>query len=66
MNSPKLPDAISLIGDERHRTINTIDAVQNLLYLIGVDAGDAAKVRGYAEEADGLLIEMQRQMLPDR
>ena len=66
MNTSNLTDPRLLSGDPRIKTIDQIEAVQNLLYLIGVDAGDVAKVRGYAEEADRLLLEMQRQVLEER
>jgi hypothetical protein len=66
MNSPGLPNIMFLSDDQKHQTIEKIDAIQNLLYLIRVDACDPAQVRAYANHADRLILEMQIQMLPDR
>jgi hypothetical protein len=64
MNSPNLPNVMFLSDDHRHHTVEKIDAIQNLLYLIRMDASDPAQVRVYASQADRLLLELQTQMLP--
>ena len=48
---------------QEHRISEIIDALQNLLYLIRLDASEPAKVTAYAEQSDALLSEMKRQML---
>lgn len=65
MNSPALPNAMFVHDDHKRKAINTLDAVQNLLYLIRVDASDPSRVRGYVDQADELLSKMQNQMLSD-
>jgi hypothetical protein len=63
MNSPNLPSVMFLSDDQRHRTVEKIDAIQNLLYLIRTDACDPAQVGVYASQADKLLLELQMQIL---
>jgi hypothetical protein len=65
MDSPELPNLMFSSDDQKHQTIEKIDAIQNLLYLIRLDASDPASVRLYANQADRLLLEMQLQMMPD-
>jgi len=65
MNSPDLPNVMFLSDDQRHQTVEKIDAIQNLLYLIRTDAYDPAQVGVYASQADKLLSELQMQILPD-
>ncbi len=64
MNAPDLPNVMFMSDDQKHQTIEKIDAIQNLLYLIRLDSGDPAQVVVYANQADRLLSEMQMQMLP--
>ena len=64
MNSPSLPNLMFLSDDQKHQTIEKIEAIQNLLYLIRMDANDPAQVSVYADQASQLLLEMQQQMLP--
>ena len=64
MDHPNLPNIMFLTDDQKHQTIEKIEAIQNLLYLIGVDACDPAEVRAYAYQAERLLMEMQTQILP--
>ena len=66
MNSPSLPNIMFLSDDQNHQTIERIEAIQNLLYLIRMDASDPAQVTVYASQADRLLREMQFQIFPDR
>jgi hypothetical protein len=66
MNSPAVPNVMFLSDDHKHQTIEKIDAIQNLLYLIRMDAGDAPKVTAHANQADRLLLAMQMQLMPDR
>jgi hypothetical protein len=42
-------------GDLKHTTRETLEAFQNLLYLIREDAGDAYRVRAYVDQADKVL-----------
>lgn len=53
-----------LSDDHKHKTIDKIEAIQNLLYLIRMDASDSAKVIAYANQAEKLLLAMQMQILP--
>jgi CheY-like chemotaxis protein len=64
MNSPGLSDVIPLPAQE-HRIIEIIDALQNLLYLIRLDASKSAQVTAYAEHADALVVQMQRLLAVD-
>jgi hypothetical protein len=51
-----------LDDDQRHSAINTIDALQNLLYLIRLDASTPERVLAYVSQSDALLSRMQVQM----
>jgi hypothetical protein len=64
MDYPNLPNILFLTDNQKHQTIEKIEALQNLLYLIGVDACDPAQVRVYAYQAERLLLEMQTLILP--
>lgn len=64
MDSPTLPNLMFLSDDHKHQTIEKIDAIQNLLYLIRMNPRDPAQVAAYADHADRLLTEMQLQMMP--
>jgi hypothetical protein len=65
MNSPDLPVVLFLSDDQKHKTAEKIDAIQNLLYLIRLDASDPAQVAAYAIQADRILLDMQLNLLPD-
>jgi len=62
---PNLPTCVFLSPNHKHQTIEKISAIQNLLYLIRVDAYDPAPVTSYANRAERLLLEMQMQILPE-
>jgi hypothetical protein len=64
MSAPDLPNVMFLSDDQKHKTIEKIDAIQNLLYLIGLDAGDPAQVKIYAKQADMLLMQLQTELFP--
>ena len=65
MNSPGMPNGVFIDDDEKHSAINTLDALQNLLYLIRLDARKPAKVRSYVDQCDMMLVRMQRQILSE-
>jgi hypothetical protein len=65
MSNLGMPNVMLVGDDQRHSAINALDALQNLLYLIRLDARKPAKVRAYADECDAMLSTMQRQMLPE-
>lgn len=66
MNSPSLPTVMFLSDDHKHKTIEKIDAIQNLLYLIRMDASNPGQIVALANQADRLLLDLQLQMMPDR
>jgi len=51
--------------DQKHSAINTLDALQNLLYLIRLDASHPDRVLAYVTQSDILLSRMQTQMLSE-
>ena len=65
MASPNLPNLMFLNDDQKHKTVEKIDILQNLLYLIRADANDPAQVTAYANQADRMLLEIQLQLLPN-
>ena len=66
MNVPGLPD-VPFAGDgKKQQAVEILDALQNLLYLIGLDAEHPAAVKAYAAESGDLLSAMHRQILSER
>ena len=65
MNHPGMPNVMFVDDDQKHSAINTLNALQNLLYLIRLDASHPDRVLNYVNESDTLLSRMQRQMLPE-
>jgi hypothetical protein len=51
MHSP----AFSTFDIQSHRTADTLEALQTLLYLIQLDASDPAQVKSYAQEAERIV-----------
>jgi len=49
------PPASSTFEIESHRTTDTLEALQNLLYLIQLDAADPAQVKSYATQAERIV-----------
>lgn len=66
MDSPSVPSVMFLSDDHKHQTIEKIDAIQNLLYLIRMDASNPGQIVAHVNHADRLLLELQTQMMPDR
>ena len=65
MTATTLPHVIFMSSDKRHQTVEKLDAMQNLLYLIGIEAADPVQVCAYANQADKILMQMQLQLLTD-
>jgi len=66
MNSPGLQD-VPFEGDgQKHQAVEILDALQNLLYLIGLDAEHPAAVKAYAAQSGDLLTAMHREILGQR
>lgn len=63
MNSGIPPPVFSAI-EERHKAAERLEALTNLVYLIGIEAANPANVKGYADVADGILTELRMQILP--
>lgn len=49
------PAIARLFNPADPQALSTLDALQNLLYLIRVDAGDPERVRHYVEQAELIL-----------
>src|SRR4051812_1940350 len=64
MASPDVPSYTCLSDDQKNQILNKIEAVQNLLYLIRLDASDAGLVRAYVDQADEIL-EMQGRVMAE-
>ncbi len=60
-----MPNVMFVDDDQKHTTINTLHALQNLLYLIRADARKPVRVRSYADQCDAMLLRIQRQMLSE-
>ena len=54
-----LPKVMFPDGEQAHKATEIIDALQNLLYLIRLDASKPAQVADYAEHAETLLLKMR-------
>ncbi|MDP9049860.1 MAG: hypothetical protein M3O31_03930 [Acidobacteriota bacterium] len=65
MKSPGMPNVMFVDDDQKHSAINTLNALQNLLYLIRLDASQPDRVLAYVTQSDALLSMMQRQMLTE-
>jgi hypothetical protein len=65
MDSSGMPHVMFVDDDQKHGAINTLNALQNLLYLIRLDVSHPERVLAYVTESDTLLSRMQRQMLPE-
>ncbi len=65
MDSTGVPNLMFINDNEKHRAINKLDALQNLIYLIKMDASDPHRVIKYADQSDALLSELLTDMLPD-
>ena len=64
MNSPDLPNVIHAGDEQRHKAVEILDALQNLLYLIRIDAERPAEVLAYADQTEDLLSAMHQHLLP--
>ncbi len=60
-----MPNVMFVDDDQKHSAINTLNALQNLLYLIRLDASQPDRVLAYVTQSDALLSMMQRQMLTE-
>jgi hypothetical protein len=65
MDSPGLPQVTFGDDEQKHRAIDTLNALQDLLYLIRLDAAHPDRVLAYVTESDSLISRLQRQMLPE-
>jgi hypothetical protein len=65
MDSPGMPHVMFVDDHQKHSTIDTLNALQNLLYLIRLDATYPDRILAYVAESDTLLPKLQRQMLPE-
>jgi hypothetical protein len=65
MNIPEMPNVMFADDDQKHRAINTLNALQRLLYLIRLDASHSDRVLAYVTQSDALLSRMQTQMLSE-
>lgn len=63
MDSQGLPPAVCADEDVKHASKETVDALQNLLYLIREDAGNAHRVRAYLDIADKVLWNMHTRII---
>lgn len=45
----------SVFVDENHKQRETIEALQNLIYLIGMDAGYPDRVKTYVQHAERVI-----------
>jgi hypothetical protein len=64
MHSPALRPLLLTSDIKRQKAISALDALQNLMYLIRIDAADPARVRRYVEQAE-MVLEEQESMLAD-
>jgi hypothetical protein len=50
---------------QKQEAISALDTLQNLMYLIRIDAADPGRVRSYVDQAE-MVIKMQQIMWADR
>jgi hypothetical protein len=65
MNSSGMTDGMFLDDDQRNRVMNTLDALQNLLYLIRLDASEPDRVLAYVTQVDAMLSRMHTLMVSE-
>ena len=63
MNSPGQSNVRFLEDKERHKAIEIVGALHNLLYLIRLNASKRSQVVAHAEQSEKLLLKLQEMML---
>jgi len=61
MGASGLPKSVFTDDDHRH-VREIIEALQNLTYVLRIDAEDPAKVAAYLDQIDELIVTLQRQI----
>jgi hypothetical protein len=64
MHSPAPPSLRFTSDIQKQDALNALDALQNLMHLIRMDAADAGRVKIYVEQAE-MVLKMQQFMWED-
>ena len=65
MDSLELPNVIYKDDDQKHKTIDLLSTLTNLLYLIRLDAANPALVESYVEQSEETLQTMLNHLAPN-